>query len=223
MHNKNAFTLVEIVVAMAIIGIIASLTIPTFFANSISRNNQYVAGLKKAYGELSYATDQIKAKNNGTFKYAYTGGADKIRDLFLPYMKVGSTCNYGTADEKCWHADNVVKLLKGAIDPSNRYWTSKMVLNNGSLVLFVNRGNDCNFSYGGIKNICSEVYIDVNGFKPPNQWGRDLHFFWINKDGIKPMVYTNGGTTNCSLVTAADYIDGSGCAAKVLREGKMLY
>jgi len=41
-----------------------------------------------------------------------------------------------------------------------------------------------------IKALCGASYIDVNGEKGPNQYGRDLYYFKISSDGI---LYPWGG------------------------------
>jgi len=45
--NKKGFTLAEVLITLGIIGVVASLTIPTLMANY--QKVQYVTGLKRAY------------------------------------------------------------------------------------------------------------------------------------------------------------------------------
>ena len=69
---------------------------------------------------------------------------------------------------------------------------------------------------GNTKNICQAFYIDVNGNKSPNQWGRDLFALVLTPDGLLPAGYEN--VTTCSKTQA-----GYDCAARVLRENAINY
>lgn len=96
-----------------------------------------------------------------------------------------------------------------------------------------------------IHNYCADVTIDVNSFRRPNQYGRDLFKFIVAQNGhLYPLYskdYSNAfyGTdtgnnywrTNenlCagekSLNDAPENVSGYGCAARVIEEGwKMNY
>ena len=55
MTKKKAFTFVEVMITIAILGIIAALIIPTLLAGINER--RWITGCKKAYTTLSQATD----------------------------------------------------------------------------------------------------------------------------------------------------------------------
>ena len=109
--TKNAFTLAEVLIAVVIIGTLATLTIATYMTTSTSWNNQYVAGLKKVYSELSYATDRIKANNSGTL-IAALSGTHEARDLFCTTLKCSKICEAGSIQDNCW-ANSTLKLSGG--------------------------------------------------------------------------------------------------------------
>jgi len=65
MTKKFAFTLAEVLIALAIIGVVAAMTIPTFMANTAGQ--QFKTGLKKSIAVLT----QAAAANYATDGYDY--------------------------------------------------------------------------------------------------------------------------------------------------------
>lgn len=61
--NLSAFTLAEILITLAIIGIVATLTIPTL-VNQI-QDAQFKNAAKEAYSKASQIVQQIKADSGG--------------------------------------------------------------------------------------------------------------------------------------------------------------
>jgi len=238
---KKAFTLSEVVVAVAILGTLAALTIPTFFSGSTSQKNQYVTGLRKVYSELTYATDQIKTNNAGTLVGAFTSTTDAL-NKYGNTLKVRRICAAGavintapTPDEGlCWNA-STLKLSGGAavesFDANTNY--QGVLLADGSFLLFNITNTACdgagvslNLPYASDPNhLCGSIVTDVNGFKGPNQFGRDIFMLLLGPNGLSlggdiNNIY-NSQAVECSAAQAAK--NGYGCAAKVIGDGKMLY
>jgi len=260
-QNKNAFTLAEVVIACAIIGTLATLTIGTYMSGSPAQNNQYVAGAKKAYGEIVYATERIKASNGGTMEAFWPASsataADDFRNAYLPYLKVTKMCDKGAASKTdCWSANytNIngdvttgmpgIDILEPACFDMSEGCSSIAILNDGMLFAFHTRmmGASCmenyvfeyNPSWGAYAAAsCGWIFVDVNGFKRPNQFGRDIFRFYVSKhyvvpDGDPKMIDPSGmgppAAPDCPAVDgAAPYRAGLNCTAKVLNDGKMLY
>jgi len=230
--TKNAFTLAEVLIAVVIIGTLATLTIATYMTTSTSWNNQYVAGLKKVYSELSYATDRIKANNSGTL-IAALSGTHEARDLFCTTLKCSKICEAGSIQDNCW-ANSTLKLSGGvpveSFDPELYHGA---VLSDGSFFLINigfpscdGTGVSVNLPYSSDTNHrCGNIWIDVNGFKTPNTFGRDLFLFSLGANGF----YSGGDShtiyndlaVECDASQATK--NGYGCAAQVLQDGKMLY
>ena len=73
--------------------------------------------------------------------------------------------------------------------------------------------NDIN--NGGV--IDNSIYVDVNGSKRPNQYGKDMFIFTRTKKGIMPLGYDRDEKDidkNCSITGV-----GSFCAAKLSKDG----
>jgi len=221
---RLGFTLAEIVIAVAIIGSISALTIQTYLVNSNSQKAQYVAALKKVYAELSFATQQIKANNSGTIERSWDDsggiGDDNLRNLYSRYLKITQLCDMNAPSENCWPTDYF--QFDGSANNFNLDSHSKAVLNDGTLLAFGNGQAACG---GGdvAGGSCAQLMIDVNGFKPPNRFGKDIFLFYISKNGLVPNGDILTGFEDTCPNAAGPYPAGTTCAAKVLKEGNMAY
>jgi len=65
MKTKQAFTLAEVLLTLAVIGVVAALTIPAVITKVAK--DQYVVGLKKAYNTLRQSKEKLY-KNMGQWK-----------------------------------------------------------------------------------------------------------------------------------------------------------
>jgi len=66
LEKQKAFTLAEVLITITIIGVIASIVIPTVINNT--QNAELKATWKKAYADLSQATQRVITDNAGTLK-----------------------------------------------------------------------------------------------------------------------------------------------------------
>ena len=82
--KKPAFTLAELLIALAILGVIATFTIPKIL--DTGSNNQYSAMGKEVAGVISEAYQNYKRQNGAT---ASTGSADLTP--FINYVRVDTT------------------------------------------------------------------------------------------------------------------------------------
>ena len=63
---KKAFTLAEVLLTLAVIGVVAAMTLPSLIQNT--QKQQYFTAFKKIYSDLSQATMLIMLDNGGTMK-----------------------------------------------------------------------------------------------------------------------------------------------------------
>lgn len=66
-------------------------------------------------------------------------------------------------------------------------------------------------------NIDHSIYVDINGPKGPNQFGKDFFSFKRTKKGIMPTGYEYSAASvnyNCSKSSSGTY-----CAAKLFKDG----
>ena len=230
-NAKSGFTLAEVLITLAIIGIVAALTIPTLVSNS--QKTQYVTGLKKAYSQWSQALQKI-AVDEGTpgdlktFFDATEGDTQAMGDKLVSYFKIAKNC--GTTQKGCW-ADTISFKIDGSNPQSGKDYTGdyyRFVTADGMAVSFYYPYKACSGSFDLTTNICmSAFYIDVNGPKKPNVYGRDIFQFKIINDH-GPAIYPIGGqnmldwikSNGCSFgYNGATNKDGEYCAGRVIGEG----
>ena len=86
-RNRKGFTLVEIMIVVAIIGLLAAIAIPNFIkARDTALKNACIGNLKQIQGAIQlYAMDNGKKAGD-----AVTGGANS--DLVPNYIKVWPKC-----------------------------------------------------------------------------------------------------------------------------------
>ncbi len=211
LKTKFGFTLAEVLITLAIIGIVAALTIPTVVRNY--QKTQYTAALKKTYSALSQAAQRIMIDNGGTMEGLCSTNAC-IKNLFLEYMNNVKSCEI-TADNGCWHKIGEWFTMAKVPINSTESGHSVLVGADGALIIFLYRSKDCDIATEGITLpvVCARVRADINGFRKPNTVGRDIFDFYILKDRVVPRGGVNDATSCPSW----------GCAGKVLREGAMNY
>ncbi|TWU29463.1 type II secretion system protein [Bythopirellula polymerisocia] len=107
-HQKNAFTLIELVVVILILGILAGVGAPKLFSTSgVATEN----GLRQTLSVVRDGIELYSADNAGSFPTC-TGdgtGAGNFHDLMKTYIRGDfPTCPVGTKD-------NLIKV--SAVDP----------------------------------------------------------------------------------------------------------
>lgn len=163
--RKSAFTLAEVLITLGIIGIVATLTLPTLIQNHQKR--VAVEGLKKEYSLLQQALKMYQADDGVDFdEIETTPPADEFMQKYiLPYIQTIGECQ-GTT--KCY------KNAPLAIDRKTKLVIdSKFYILKDGAFLGINR----DLPPGKV------FYIDINGAKEPNLSGRDIfYFFYVNKN-----------------------------------------
>ena len=174
--TKAAFTLAEVLITLAIIGIVAALTIPTVIKNYQLRQTE--AKLKKTFAALNSAINMaVKDHGNATGWSAVAqdddrGSRDWANKYLYPYLKIKKNCGI----KRCG-----TYVQNDCI--SSRYY-SRAILTDGVMI--------CNYG--------SEVTVDLNGDKAPNKYGYDQFLFPFDKNKNKLYPYPNDSNTH-SLIS----------------------
>lgn len=226
--KKVAFTLAEVLITMAIIGVIADAIIPDLTRNI--RNKDSAARVRKVYSVLDQAFKRLKAKNwDMDAIYAgseATGGSSNVMNVFANTMNFTLKC--GDTGVACFPSITY-KHLSGA-DWANINTNSdgvvraKAILNDGTSIFFgdqANNGCTADFGNNSLDHTCGTIGVDINGFAGPNQNGRDSFRFIVTRDGIFPAWYIDDTTYPISNCTTSG--NGTGCTAKVLQDNDITY
>ena len=223
-RNKNkfcAFTLAEVLITLAIIGIVAALTIPTV-VNNYQKNAWYTA-FKKMQNTIETKLQLTLAENGSPA--SWTSGAanpsEVAQKFFYSYLKVSKVCKESD-NPSCFDYNSSM------LDNSNSFPMSLLMFQGAGDAVILQDGScfavdlvgtvhgdvmDINFNDG------IEFVFDTNGKKGPNVMGRDIFMIDYNFDGNKFSADVSDEIIeSCTLED-----EGSGCAARLIKEGKMNY
>lgn len=234
------FTLAEVLITLGIIGVVAAITIPTLISKY--QKQEYVTRLKKAYSEFNQAL-RLMANDYGCpgdLKCTKLfDGSDTLMlgEALVKYFKVSKNCGL-TEPATCWP-----NTISPYYDGSNRnhtaedYYADHYNFITADGMTYSIRNDSCadyNLSNEvNITQLCAHVWIDINGPKGPNNWGRDNFEFFIT-NGKGPMLYPWGGKEfadwggwwqdesgvpqSCDVSVPYD-TQGEACAGKLLENG----
>ena len=219
--KKKAFTLAEVLIALVIIGVIASMTVPTITANV--HKQAMISALKKEASVLAQALERYYMYNGERLIPDEYRATHALKPEFIEYFNVLADCGLGHDDVNTACIPNT---NNGSYNGENKnaYYnynhTAKIameyfddgqfVLTDGSLVMLENNNKEI------------FVSVDVNGYaKKPNQLGKDLFMFQVMDNGtLKPMGMDGtkySSATYCSSSSTAS-MNGAGCTVKFLNQ-----
>jgi len=246
-RSLKAFTLAEVLITLAIIGVVAALTIPTLITNY--QKQQYVTQLKKSITTLNNGFRTIMA-NEGVTNLADTtlwrkapdevNSADtsEFTQEFSKHFKVLEA--QATSDKI---KERNIKGLNGKPWENETYNMPYFHFADGSTIsLYVYRPMESSITADEIKakggkiyQQLGQVFLDVNGEQGPNTIGRDIFQLMIAQNGN---LYPVGGNdfliygglsretyhwsgTNKAFGCRTDGADyrGQACAARIIEEG----
>ena len=153
--KNQAFTLAEVLITLAIIGVIAAISVPSLIqkTNSAELKTAY----KKAFAVANQALDQAlydgKIKEQPA-KHDTTGASLDNFNAFKSYFKVVKEC-YNNNNNECWDSTGELSMQSQPIA------TTPAFIDNSGVAWSL-------FSHN--ENI---ILIDTNGFKKPNWYGKD--------------------------------------------------
>ena len=179
--RKNvAFTLAEVLITLAIIGVVAALTIPSVVSNN--RKQQQVVAFQTAYNTVNKAVQMSVAQNGDVANWNFPTPKSAATNLafgdkyIVPYLNILKNCGI-QAGQGCFKKGQTYKYLNG------NYW-SIMDNDNDAYKVRLADGTSICFAYntgciGNPPHNCMFFHVDVNGDKGPNQHGRDTFGFFL--------------------------------------------
>lgn len=151
--NFSAFSLSEVLVTLGIIGILAAITIPTLMNNI--QDAQYKTAYKKAFSIASQAVMSAKSKDLFETQDESVAIFNSNFIAFMSQFKTAKQCISNNGDQ-CWNP------------ASEKFYD---VFPQPSYYSFIDASGFSWAQYGPWTNI---ILVDTNGFKKPNQWGKDM-------------------------------------------------
>ena len=240
LRKKSGFTLAEVLITLAIIGVVAALTIPTLMSNI--QTEQFRVGLKKSYSTLTQAVNGIYADNSAID----TSTADNFVNELATRISIQKTGTWGVIttlpanfNYHCYknNSGTCADILKRP----NMNGNKAFITNDGVLFIF---GNDVWSNNSGLypncdgtnwhakinpadtlgqNNVCASFFVDLNGDKNPNQFGMDMHYIYIIKQNNTYYVRPAGANINANCATdLPDNYNGSlHCTQRMLLDMTM--
>jgi prepilin-type N-terminal cleavage/methylation domain-containing protein len=187
-NKKAAFTLAEVLITLAIVGVVAAMTIPTLISKC--QKVVWAKQAQKEYATWTQAFKRILAENNTTslsetevwskiHQDVFSSVSSLEEDFFTElgkYVKF-SIINLGTYDPEYY-----IVLPNGA---RTRYFFYNEAESKSDAVC-----EEIKALGGSMCNEIGYLDIDINGDKGPNEGGRDNFIFYISDEGN---LYPYGG------------------------------
>lgn len=203
MMSKTGFTLSEVLITLAIIGIVAAMTLPIIIKKY--RHKVLEVQFKKTYTVLSQAAYAIPAELSTC---TYTEKAEITELLFarMNALESGTTESLNYDGFKTYTKEEGSSgIHPNCFDDKSNTHLKWAVTPDGTVI-----ATCVNASYGTM------ISIDINGSKkPPNAFGHDLFFFRIKPSDCQLVPMTGQwrtcteGETDCKNVGISSY-DGYG-------------
>lgn len=201
------------------------MTIPTIIAST--QEKVAVVQLKKAYSTFESAY-RLAVAEDGTpdnweiGDFADPQGATNIMNKLAPHLKLIKNCANG---DDCFKMVDYRFLNGNHYDENDKDIFAKAQLADGSFIFALSGSADCSTVSGdtnALKNLCGFLYVDINGYKAPNQLGRDYFEFILTKYGVIPSG-SAGATKEPFSTHCLNKSTGLACTAWVIYNGNMDY
>ena len=228
--RRIAFTLAEVLITLGIIGIVAALTIPNVIQHY--KKQEVVARLKSTESIFSQMLYFSVAKNGDPQNWdlgdhegasSETTSSEEIatritEKYFLPYLKAEKYYGFVSLKQAGYpiYPKANGSLQKHNLDNTN--WKACIIeLPNGMTVFL--RPDSTAADENGISHFLGFLlYIDINGRKGPNVWGRDL--FLANIDTKKGRFVWPGSSNSRSYLKKACSEDfATRCGTLIWKDG----
>lgn len=210
--RKPGFTLAEVLITLAIIGVVAALTIPAVVKNY--QKTQTVTKLKKAYSTLNQAYNTSQAEN-GSYttwdNFPAITMAEYFDRYWRPYLKISKICN---TYQEC-NYDNVRPWFNPNGNRDEWYVVSPQyrvtfVTGDGILIVLI-------VVHTNGTTLAPYIIVDLNNSQKPNKLGRDVFWFIRTNKGILPYGYEMSANTIESSCSSTG--DGYYCTAFIAKNG----
>ncbi len=238
--RKIAFTLAEVLITLGIIGIVAAMTMPVLIQKT--KEKETISKLKKFNSVMNQAFTMAKVQNGEVEdwglqragmseeptedeKITYAQMKEKIWDILSPYLKIASRCK--TSENGC------MKYDRYSLDGSKfSTFSPEVVFADGTTIVGTTVSSaTCSTVKGTsehLKHVCGEIFVDVNGPKPPNATGKDVFIFLYTKYGFVPEGLPQLLPTAFTMEKFCNkdnpsILNGYGCAAWVIYNENMDY
>lgn len=236
--RKFAFTLAEVLITLGIIGVVASMTLPTLIQKN--QDKELISRTKKVYSDIQkallFTQNGLGVVGDNSFLFNTTDSNAVVAQNIAKYFNGAKVCA-DSSQQDCsqyWYDIKYSSLQldsDGAASIDANKNQSKIILPNGVIIRVSSNKSSCAekeystflrdsngqvitnadgtaATYTYTSAICGNIFIDVNGVKNPNQYGRDVYAIIINKNKIEPNKgAAYGGISFTNILTGTDKLE----------------
>ena len=226
--NKSfAFTLAEVLITLAIIGVVAAITLPSLIQKH--QEKEFATRTKKLYSDIGnaliLAQKDFDVVGDNSLLFNTTDSSYEVAKKLGQYFNGAKVCK-DINEKGCSKYYYEIKYATLQLDADNkggvRYasWNPVIILSNGAIISLSNaKRENCyanitsnktdeygrpvlnpdgsNQTVNWTSYSCGYLDVDVNGVKKPNQYGRDVYQFPVYKE--KLMIQTSPSAGGKSL------------------------
>ena len=191
--KKIGFTLSEVLIALALIGVVAALTIPNFSTNTMDQTNAARLATTKNLVESAFikmmaeeGTSTLDATRFGTA--LINSNANDTETWLGNYLRItGYESEIGKFDSKY----SITTSSNEDVDLGQLQTAAAVKLKNNAILSISSPIDDV-----GNDNFIRILLVDVNGTTRPNRFGKDIFAYSVAKNGH---LYPFGGLTSFML------------------------
>ncbi len=231
MITKKGFTLAEVLVSMAIVGIVAALVMPALYNNSkksamgaslASSVELLQNGMKNIFTETTSRSDSgsietlsaIRKSDIGLDGDTYITDDNAFYDLTRGLLGIEDS-DYGINNIKTYNNAAPSETLTEGL-------TAYKFKKSPAVVLFHNV-SIANIATAADDDIIAKVIIDANGAEQPNKFGEDVFLFGLTNRGIlipagSEKYHDFDNTVATGACSTGSVGDGTACAARVMAD-----
>lgn len=232
---RLAFTLAEVLITLGIIGVVASFTMPSLIQKH--KEKELITRTKRVYSVIQNAVLMAQKENDtigdNTFLFDTSKTSAEVASNFAKYFNGAKVCVSKSKD--CSNYYYSVKFATKRKDDTSgttigSYLPTARIITNDGAVIAINQMSACartstdckrDENYNCIKDQngnttdvirtsynCAFIDFDVNGPKPPNQFGQDVYELSVNVDKIVPNLSNQpGGKSFKNILTGVDKLE----------------
>ena len=240
-RKKNAFTLIEILVTLGVIGIVAALTLPGIIddtkkktaAAELARCTELTqTGIANVMHQVGKHTDgAVSADKLSDIKVSDVFGASELTDNYLTNGQTLFTSTRGpmgiTEVDNSYlsgvktYAGGSISNLYANFSSSNVYQFIKR-----HSVIIVEDINDANAANADKDEVIARIFFDINGKDGPNVLAKDIFLFGLTNGGHLVPAGSNAynqNTMNETIPLFAEacndgVTDGRSCSARIMND-----